>query len=136
MLPAVRRGRLKLKAGGRLKNLMTIFSSPKPPSIDEYYEPWAYDYEALTTAQLQEHTPVARPKSLISGKDMKISWSANWDDRQRQTSDSFSDPGNKQARVNLLNGDGESTPPGLFPAGPADDLRDDDRPVPDAGSRP
>ena len=28
----------------------------------------------------QEHTPVARPKSLISGKNMKIEWSANWDD--------------------------------------------------------
>ena len=75
-----KRGRLKLKAGGRLKNLLTIFSSPKLPSIEEYYEPWTYDYETLTTAPLQEHTPVARPKSLISGENMKISWSANWDD--------------------------------------------------------
>ncbi|WP_024287556.1 nitrate reductase subunit beta [Cellulomonas sp. KRMCY2] len=75
-----RRGRLQLKAGGRLRNLLTIFSSPKLPSIDEYYEPWTYDYENLTTAPLQEHTPVARPKSLISGKDMNITWSANWDD--------------------------------------------------------
>ena len=75
-----RRGRLKLKAGGRLKNLASIFSSPKLPSIQEYYEPWTYDYEMLTSSPLQEHTPVARPKSLISGKDMKITWSANWDD--------------------------------------------------------
>lgn len=75
-----RRGRLQLKAGGRLKNLMTIFASPKQPSIDEYYEPWTYDYENLTDAPLQEHTPVVRPKSLLSGKDMKVSWSANWDD--------------------------------------------------------
>ena len=43
-------------------------------------EPWTYDYVTLTNAPLQEHTPVARPKSLISGKDMKIEWSANWDD--------------------------------------------------------
>ena len=50
------------------------------PSIDDYYEPWTYDYETLTNAPLQEHTPVARPKSLISGDDMKIRWSANWDD--------------------------------------------------------
>jgi len=50
------------------------------PSIQDYYEPWTYDYETLTNAPLQEHTPVARPKSLISGQDMKISWSANWDD--------------------------------------------------------
>ncbi|MBK5248584.1 MAG: nitrate reductase subunit beta [Actinomycetales bacterium] len=75
-----KRGRLQLKAGGRLKNLFTIFSSPKMPSITDYYEPWTYDYENLTTAPLQEHTPVARPKSLISGKDMNVSWSANWDD--------------------------------------------------------
>ena len=75
-----KRGRLKLKAGGRLKKLATIFSNPKMPSIQDYYEPWTYDYATLTDAPAQEHTPVARPKSLISGKDMKIEWSANWDD--------------------------------------------------------
>ncbi|KRF19073.1 nitrate reductase [Nocardioides sp. Soil797] len=75
-----RRGRLKLRAGGRFKKLVTIFSNPKLPSIDDYYEPWTYDYATLTDAPAQEHTPVARPKSLISGKNMKITWSANWDD--------------------------------------------------------
>jgi nitrate reductase beta subunit len=75
-----RRGRLALKGGGRLRKLLTIFSNPKLPSIQDYYEPWTYDYETLTNAPLQEHTPVARPRSLISGQDMKISWSANWDD--------------------------------------------------------
>ena len=74
------RGRLKLKGGGRFKKLLTIFSNPKLPSINEYYEPWTYDYATLTDAPAQEHTPVARPKSLISGKNMKIEWSANWDD--------------------------------------------------------
>ncbi|MFD0853822.1 4Fe-4S dicluster domain-containing protein, partial [Actinomadura adrarensis] len=75
-----RRGRLALKGGGRLRKLLTIFANPKLPGIDDYYEPWTYDYDTLTSAPLQEHTPVARPKSLISGRDMKISWSANWDD--------------------------------------------------------
>jgi nitrate reductase beta subunit len=75
-----RRGRLTLKAGGRWKKLLTIFSNPLMPSIEDYYEPWTYDYETLTQAPAQEHTPVARPKSLISGKDMTIRWSANWDD--------------------------------------------------------
>jgi nitrate reductase beta subunit len=75
-----RRGRLTLKGGGRVKKLMTIFSNPVMPTIDDYYEPWTYDYETLTNAPAQEHTPVARPKSLLTGKDMKISWSANWDD--------------------------------------------------------
>ena len=74
------RGRLRLRAGGRLKNLLTIFSSPRMPSIDDYYEPWTYDYDTLLSSPLQQHTPVARPHSLISGEPMKISWSANWDD--------------------------------------------------------
>jgi nitrate reductase / nitrite oxidoreductase, beta subunit len=75
-----RRGRLTLKGGGRFKKLLSIFSNPKLPSIQDYYEPWTYDYETLTNAPLQEHTPVARPKSLLTGDDMRISWSANWDD--------------------------------------------------------
>jgi nitrate reductase beta subunit len=75
-----RRGRLTLKGGGRIRKLLTIFSNPKLPAIQDYYEPWTYDYETLINAPLQEHTPVARPKSLLSGKDMTISWSANWDD--------------------------------------------------------
>ncbi|HEY9339468.1 nitrate reductase subunit beta [Kribbella sp. NPDC004138] len=75
-----KRGRLTLKSGGRLKKLLTIFSNPKLPSIHDYYEPWTYDYANLTDAPAQQHTPVARPKSLLSGDDMKITWSANWDD--------------------------------------------------------
>ena len=76
-----RRGRLTLRAGGRLKKLLNIFSNPLMPSIGDYYEPWTYDYEHLTTAPAgQADTPVARPRSLISGEDHKITWSANWDD--------------------------------------------------------
>ena len=75
-----RRGKLTLKGGGRIRKLLSIFANPKLPSIGDYYEPWTYDYETLTSAPLQEHMPVARPRSLISGKNMKISWSANWDD--------------------------------------------------------
>jgi nitrate reductase beta subunit len=75
-----RRGRLALKAGGRWKKLANIFSNPKLPSIYDYYEPWTYDYETLLAAPAQEHFPVARPISLISGKPMNVSWSANWDD--------------------------------------------------------
>ncbi len=74
------RGRLTLRSGNRFKKLATIFSNPKLPSIEEYYEPWTYDYSTLTDAPAQEHTPVARPRSLISGKEMKVEWSANWDD--------------------------------------------------------
>ena len=75
-----RRGRLKLRTGSRLTRLLTIFSSPVQPKLEDYYEPWTYDYRTLTEAPLGDDFPVARPKSLITGDDMKISWSANWDD--------------------------------------------------------
>ncbi|MFV0459166.1 MAG: nitrate reductase subunit beta, partial [Actinomycetales bacterium] len=75
-----RRGRLTLKGGGRFAKLATIFSNPKLPSIEDYYEPWTYDYETLINSPAQENFPVAQPYSLISGKKMNVSWSANWDD--------------------------------------------------------
>ncbi|KAA9375471.1 nitrate reductase subunit beta [Microbispora cellulosiformans] len=75
-----RRGRLRLRAGGRLKKLLTIFANPLMPSIGDYYEPWTYDYDRLFSAPVTEDTPVARPRSLITGEPTKIKWSANWDD--------------------------------------------------------
>jgi nitrate reductase beta subunit len=74
------RGRLKLKAGGRVKNLLGIFASPVQPELSDYYEPWTYDYNNLFAAPLGDDFPVARPKSLITGEDTKVTWSANWDD--------------------------------------------------------
>ncbi|WP_426120829.1 nitrate reductase subunit beta, partial [Kocuria sp. LHG3120] len=75
-----RRGNLKLKSGGRWAKLAGLFASPVQPELNDYYEPWTYDYETLTNAPAGTDFPVARPKSLITGEDMKISWSANWDD--------------------------------------------------------
>ncbi|MFV0320568.1 MAG: nitrate reductase subunit beta [Microbacterium sp.] len=75
-----KRGRLKLRTGSRLARLLTIFSAPVQPKLEDYYEPWTYDYRTLTEAPLGDDFPVARPKSLITGDDMKITWSANWDD--------------------------------------------------------
>jgi nitrate reductase beta subunit len=75
-----RKGKLQLRAGGRLRKLLTIFANPIMPSIQDYYEPWTYDYENLTNAPLSEDIPVAPPRSLISGEPTKIRWSANWDD--------------------------------------------------------
>ncbi|MEV6031214.1 nitrate reductase subunit beta [Nonomuraea sp. NPDC052116] len=75
-----RRGRLKLRAGGRLRKLLTIFANPLMPALRDYYEPWTYDYENLIRAPLSEDVPVAPPRSLISNRPTKIEWSANWDD--------------------------------------------------------
>ncbi|TFB47312.1 nitrate reductase subunit beta [Cryobacterium tagatosivorans] len=75
-----KRGRLSLRGGGRLKKLMNIFNNPDLPGIDDYYEPWTYDYDMLTKAPQSTQSPVARPKSLLTGKNMDIGWSGNWDD--------------------------------------------------------
>ncbi|MEU4381303.1 nitrate reductase subunit beta [Micromonospora echinofusca] len=75
-----RSGKLKPRSGGRLKKMFGIFANPKLPSMQDYYEPWTYDYEHLITAPAGDDTPVARPKSLLTGQDTKITWSANWDD--------------------------------------------------------
>ncbi len=75
-------GKLKPRAGGRLKKLFTIFHNPKLPTIDDYYEPWTYEYEKLLSAPRGEQAqPTARPLSLLDGRPIdKISWSSNWDD--------------------------------------------------------
>jgi nitrate reductase beta subunit len=75
-----KRGRLELRTGPRAKRLLSIFASPVQPKLEDYYEPWTYDYEKLVDAPLGDDFPVARPKSLITGEDTKIEWSANWDD--------------------------------------------------------
>ena len=73
-------GEFQLRSGSRFSRLTKIFSNPVLPEMSDYYEPWTYEYDTLISAPLGEHTPVARPKSLISGKPMQIRWSANWDD--------------------------------------------------------
>lgn len=75
-----KKGRLELKAGNRFKKLFTIFASPVQPQMTDYYEPWTYDYQNLISAPLGDDFPVAKPKSLITGEDTAIDWSANWDD--------------------------------------------------------
>ena len=73
-------GKLELKAGGKLRKLANIFFNPDLPSIDDYYEPWTYDYETLTNAKLSEHQPVAQPISQLSGEPVDLEWGPNWDD--------------------------------------------------------
>ena len=76
-----KKGRLRLKAGGQVKKLLHIFANPDLPQIDDYYEPWTYDYEKLTTAPLSKHDPVARAKSQLTGKHITdLQWGPNWDD--------------------------------------------------------
>ena len=74
-------GRIEPRQGGKLKILANIFANPNLPEIDDYYEPFTYDYERLQNAPLSETPPTARPVSVITGKKMdKIEWGPNWED--------------------------------------------------------
>ncbi len=76
----LKNGKLELKAGGKLRKLANIFFNPDLPSIDDFYEPWTYDYETLTNAKPSEHQPVAQPISQLSGDPLDLQWGPNWDD--------------------------------------------------------
>jgi nitrate reductase beta subunit len=73
-------GKLQLKQGGRIFEFLNIFHNPNLPTIDDYYEPWTYDYEHLFKAPKQEHQPIARAKSLLTGEKIDIQWGPNWED--------------------------------------------------------
>ena len=74
-------GSINPKIGGKFRVLANIFANPDLPSLDDYYEPFDFDYQHLHTAPLGEHQPVARPRSLVSGKRMeKIEWGPNWEE--------------------------------------------------------
>lgn len=77
-----RSGKLKPRAGGRLKKLSTIFHNPNLPGIQDYYEPWTYEYDKLLSAPKGQATqPTARPVSQLDGRPMDtIEWSSAWDD--------------------------------------------------------
>ncbi|MED1713376.1 nitrate reductase subunit beta [Bacillus paralicheniformis] len=76
----LKKGKLQLKSGAKTTRLMNLFYNPYQPTIDDYYEPWNYDYETLTNSPEKKHQPVARPKSSITGDFMNLEWGPNWED--------------------------------------------------------
>lgn len=77
----LKNGELQLKSGSKFKRLANIFANPDLPEIDDYYEPFTFDYGHLQTAPLSEAAPTARPRSQIDGSRMeKITWGPNWED--------------------------------------------------------
>ena len=73
-------GELHLKLFGKKSEVMNVFSNPYLPDMDDYYEPWTYDYEELFNAPEGDDQPTARPISLVSGKEIDINNGPNWDD--------------------------------------------------------
>jgi nitrate reductase / nitrite oxidoreductase, beta subunit len=77
---ALKDGKLCLRAGGRAGKLAKIFYNPDLPQIDDYYEPWTYNYQDLITSPPRKHQPALRPKSAITGENMRVKWGPNWED--------------------------------------------------------
>jgi len=74
-------GKIVPKQGGKLELLLKIFANPNLPQIDDYYEPFTFDYEHLHVAPEMKAPPTARPRSLITGERMeKIEWGPNWEE--------------------------------------------------------
>ena len=74
-------GAIEPKIGAKWRVLANIFANPDLPEIDDYYEPFTFDYEHLQTAKELEAFPTARPRSLVTGERMeKIEWGPNWEE--------------------------------------------------------
>jgi nitrate reductase / nitrite oxidoreductase, beta subunit len=74
-------GKIQPKQGGKLKSLANIFANPNMPGIEDYYEPFDFDYGHLQNAPTSKTPPTARPFSVITGKRMeKIEGGPNWEE--------------------------------------------------------
>ena len=69
-----------LRLQGKASTLGNIFANPSLPTVDDYYEPWTYDYEHLFDAPAGDDQPTARTVSMITGKPMDVEAGPNWDD--------------------------------------------------------
>ena len=74
-------GRIVPRQGSKWRILAKIFSNPHLPEIDDFYEPYTFEYEWLQKAPELQAQPAAKPRSLLTGEVMnKIEWSGNWED--------------------------------------------------------
>ncbi len=74
-------GKIQPKQGGKWRTLANLFANPSLPSIDDYYEPFTFDYEHLHKSPEAKTMPTAQPVSVITGKKMdKIVGGPNWEE--------------------------------------------------------
>ncbi|MCL4255216.1 MAG: nitrate reductase subunit beta, partial [Anaerolineae bacterium] len=78
---------LDLKGAGKFQGIKNLFHNPNMPEMDDYYEPWTYDYNNLFDAPEGDDQPTARPISLITGQPMDVKGGPNWDDDLSGTPD-------------------------------------------------
>ena len=73
-------GGIGLRSTDRHKTVFNIFHNPHMPTMDDYYEPWTYDYKELFNAPESTDQPTARPISAVTGEYINIEAGPNWDD--------------------------------------------------------
>ena len=73
-------GKISLKSTSKAKIVPNIFHNPNMPTMDDYYEPWTYDYQNLFNAPAGDDQPTAKPKSMVTGEYIDIEAGPNWDD--------------------------------------------------------
>ena len=74
-------GKLQPRQGAKWRILANIFANPDLPEIDDYYEPFDFDYDHLKSAPEMETFPTARPRSKITGERIeKIEKGPNWEE--------------------------------------------------------
>ena len=71
---------LRLRSQSKASYLPKLFYNPNQPGLDEYYEPWTYQYSDLMDAPEGDDQPTARPISQITGEPIDIESGPNWDD--------------------------------------------------------
>ncbi len=69
-----------LKGVGKTKGLKKLFHNTHMPTMDDYYEPWNYQYEKLLDSPEGDDQPTAEPVSMITGEKMTPKSGPNWDD--------------------------------------------------------
>ena len=75
-----RKGRLRLRAGGRVRKLLSIFYNPDLPTIEDFHDPFTYDYARLITAPAGTKAPSVSARSALTGREMNPRWGTNWED--------------------------------------------------------
>ena len=103
-------GKLEPVQGGKLKTLHNIFANPNMPEIDDYYEPYDFDYAHLQNAPESKAAPTARPRSVITGERMeKIKGGPNWEEILGTEFESRSKDVNFEAVEKAIYGEFENT---------------------------
>ena len=74
-------GRIEPRQGARWRILTRIFSNPNLPELDDYYDPFTFDYDNLQRSAVKPTAPTAQAMSVVTGRKMdRVTWGPNWED--------------------------------------------------------